>query len=199
MTSNTRLFLLIKQLISIFKKKFFFTKTNFSDKLFLLFFGFLFGSLFGTFLPSFREKINWDGLITALIIFILEIISYIVYRSENKTFFLNSLVGISVFTNLKKIFEKGVTIAKLTLKIMQDPEFEQFKTKTVVQPEQKTFVSSSKTNTLPLKEEAGSPSDPWKSRFKNSQIKQKIIFKNLNSFKIGIMLGFFIDAFKVGS
>ena len=199
MTSNTRLFLIIKQLISTFKKNFFFTKINFSDKLFLLFFGFLFGSLFGTLLPIFREKINWDGLITALIIFILEIISYIVYRSENKTFFLNSLVEINVFTNLKKFFEKGVTIAKSTFKIMQDLEFEQFKTKTVVQPDQKTFVSSSKTNMLPFKEEAGGPLDPWKSRFKHSKIKQKIIFKNLNSFKIGIMLGFFIDAFKVGS
>lgn len=199
MTSNTRLFSLIKQLISTFKKNFFFTKMNFSDKLFLLFFGFLFGSLFGTLLPSFREKINWDGLITALIIFILEIISYIVYRSKNKTFFLNSLVEINAFINLKKIFEKGITIVKLTFKIMQEPEFEQFKTQTMVQPEQKTFVSSSKTNMLPLKKEAGGCSDPWKSRFKHSKIKQKIIFKNLNSFKIGIMLGFFIDAFKVGS
>lgn len=199
MTSNTRLFLLIKQLISTFKKNFFFTKINFSNKLFLLFFGFLFGSLFGTLLPSFREKINWDGLITALIIFILEIISYIVYRSENKTFFVNSLVKTNAFTNLKKFFEKGVRIVKLTFKTMQEPEFEQFKTKTMVQPEQKTFVSSSKTNMLPLKKKAGGPSDPWKNRFKHSKIKQKIIFKNLNSFKIGVMLGFFIDAFKVGS
>lgn len=199
MTSNTRLFLLITQLISTFKKNFFFTKINFSDKLFLLFFGFLFGSLFGTLLPSFREKINWDGFITALIIFILEIISYIVYRSENKTFFLNSLIEINVFTNLKKFFEKSVTIVKLIFKKMQEPEFEQFKTKTMVQREQKTFVSSSKTNMLSLKKEAGGFSDPWKSRLKHSKIKQKVIFKNLNSFKIGIMLGFFIDAFKVGS
>ena len=199
MTSNTRLFLLIKQLINTFKKKFFFTKINFSDKLFLLFFGFLFGSLFGTLLPSFREKINGDGLITALIIFILEIISYIVYRSENKTFFLNPLVEINVFTNLKKFFKKAITTAKLIFKIMQEPKFEQYKTKTMVQPEQKTFVSSSKTNLLFLKKEAGDSSDPWKNWFKYSKIKQKIIFKNLNSFKIGIMLGFFIDAFKVGS
>lgn len=199
MTSNTRLFLLITQLIRTFKKKFFFTKINFSDKLFLLFFGFLFGSLFGTLLPSLREKINWDGLITALIIFILEIISYVVYRSENKTFFFNSLVEINAFTNLKKFFEKGVTIVKLTFKRIQEPEFEPLKTKTMVQREQKTFVSSSKTNMPPLKKEAGGRSDPWKSRFKHSKIKQKIIFKNLNSFKIGIMLGFFIDAFKVGS
>lgn len=199
MTSNTRLFLLIKQLVSTFKKKIFFTKINFSDKLFLLFFGFLFGSLFGTLLPSFREKINWDGLITALIIFILEIISYIVYRSENNTFFLNPLIEINVLTNLKKFFKKAITTAKLTFKIMQESKFEQFKTKTMVQPEQKTSVSSSKTNLLFLKKEAGNSSDLWKSRFQHSKIKQKIIFKNLNSFKIGIMLGFFIDAFKVGS
>ena len=199
MTSNTRLFLLIKQLISTFKKKIFFTKINFSDKLFLLFFGFLFGSLFGTLLPSFREKINWDGLITALIIFILEIISYIVYRSENKTFFLNPLVEINALTKLKKFFKKVITTAKLTFKIMQESKFEQFKTKTMVQPEQKTSVSSSKTNLLFLKKEAENSSDFWKSWFQHSKIKQKIIFKNLNSFKIGIMLGFFIDAFKVGS
>jgi hypothetical protein len=182
MTSNTKLFLLIKQLISTFIKKFFFTKIHFSNKLFLLFFGFLFGSLFGTLLPSFREKINWDGFITALIIFILEIISYLVYRSENKHFFLNSLLEVFGFNNLRKFFAKAIKISKSTFQIMQQPKF---KNKTMIQSEQKTLLSLSKMN--------------LKSPFKYSQTRQKLIFKNLNSFKIGIMLGFFIDAFKVGS
>ena len=185
MTSNTKLFLLIKQLISTFIKKLFFTKTHFSNKLFLLFFGFLFGSLFGTFLPSFREKINWDGFITALIILILEIISYLVYRSENKHFFLNSLLEVFGFSHLRKFFAKAIKIAKSTFKIRKKAKFEQFKNETTIQREQKTPLSLSKIN--------------LKSPFKYSQTRQKLIFKNLNSFKIGIMLGFFIDAFKVGS
>ena len=114
------------QLIRLFKVK----EKNFTIALFFLFSGFLIGNLFGTFLALIRQVVQWDGLILAVLIALLETISYFRY---SKKFFIRSRVN-----------------------------------------------DNFKTNVFLLNEN-------W------------LIWKNLNYLKIGVLLGFFIDAFKVGS
>ena len=125
MKIETRIVFFINQLKVYLSRKNSFFKEVFSFALFTLFFGFLIGNLFGTFLNTIRSFIFWDGLIIFIILFIMELLNFILYN-KYKRFFV--------------IYQKI-------------------------------------------------------SYYPNNQI----LWKNLNYLKIGIMFGFFIDAFKVGS
>ena len=125
MKIETRIVFFINQLKVYLNRKNSFFKEVFSFALFTLFVGFLIGNLFGTFLNTIRSFIFWDGLIIFIILFIMELLNFILY---NKT--------------------------------------------------TRFFVISQKISYYP-----------------NNQI----IWKSVNYLKIGIMFGFFIDAFKVGS
>lgn len=125
MKIETRIVFFINKFKVYLKSKNSFFKEVFSFALFTLFFGFLIGNLFGTFLNTIRSFILWDGLIIFIILFIMELLNFILYNKA-KRFFV--------------IFQKI-------------------------------------------------------SYYYNNQI----IWKSLNYLKIGIMFGFFVDAFKVGS
>ena len=125
MKIETRIIFFINQLKVYLSRKNSFFKEVFSFALFTLFFGFLIGNLFGTFLNTIRSFIFWDGLIIFIILFIIELLNFILYN-KYKRFFV--------------IYQKI-------------------------------------------------------SYYPNNQI----IWKSLNYLKIGILFGFFIDAFKVGS
>ena len=125
MKIETRIIFFINQLKIYLSRKNSFFKEVFSFALFTLFFGFLIGNLFGTFLNTIRSFIFWDGLIIFIILFIIELLNFILYN-KYKRFFV--------------IYQKI-------------------------------------------------------SYYPNNQI----IWKSLNYLKIGILFGFFIDAFKVGS
>ena len=125
MNSETRLSTFFQKISRTINEKFFFFQNSFSTSLFFLFIGFLFGNLFGTFLDGIRTFILWDGFIVLSLLFFIEIISYITYHKEGRSFFIL-----------------------------------------------------------------------WRFPF---SYQKRIFWKCFNFFKIGLMLGFFIDAFKVGS
>lgn len=125
MKSETRLSIFFRTLFLKLKEKLLFFQTSFSSSIFFLFLGFLVGNLFGTFLNAIRAVLYWDGFIVLLLLFFIEIVSYITYHKEGRTFFL--------FWRFPFIYQK------------------------------------------------------------------RLFWKCFNFFKIGLLLGFFIDAFKVGS
>ena len=142
MTSTTNFFRQINKLkiqiqtkISIFQNIVIFS-------LFSLFLGFVMGNLFGTFLNTFRNLLNWDGLIISMTILIIEFINYLNYK------------------------KKAVNL--------------------ILKKNSNTLVNERPFETL--------------FTLVNKKMKTKLNFiKFLNFYKIGLLLGFFIDAFKVGS
>lgn len=151
MTSTTNFFRQINKIKIKIQTKILIFQSIVIFSLFSLFLGFVMGNLFGTFLNSFRNLINWDGLIISLTILIIEFINYLNYKK--KTF-----------------FEKSYFVA-VNFNSPKSP---------------KNFF-----NQQPLR-------NLFSSANKNIQTKLNLI-KLINFYKIGLLLGFFIDAFKVGS
>ena len=85
MTSTTNFFRQINKIKIKIQTKILIFQSIVIFSLFSLFLGFVMGNLFGTFLNSFRNLINWDGLIISLTILIIEFINYLNYKK--KTFF----------------------------------------------------------------------------------------------------------------
>ena len=141
--------MILKSLLSIFvsryigslRTKYFFLQKNFPGLLALLLFGFLLGNVFGTFLNTLRFFFIWDVFIIFLLIVLLEILNYTVYRNKNRLLFFSPF-----------LLSRG----------------------------QLELHSSSST----ASQKYGST---------------KVVVQFLNFFKIGLMIGFFVDAFKVGS
>ena len=111
-------------------------RERFSYGIFFLFVGFLLGNLFGTFLPLIRLLFPWDGFIVLIILFCVELISYIRYHKQGGAF-----LGIWKITKNNRKEAQGALGKNQAI-------------------------------------------DRW---------------KECNYFKIGFLLGFFIDAYKVGS
>lgn len=116
-------------------------RERFSYGIFFLFVGFLLGNLFGTFLPLIRLLFPWDGFIVLIILFCVELISYIRYHKQGAAF-----LGIWKITKNNRI--------------------------------------------------EGEPPHHSYDFGKDKAIDK---WKECNYFKIGFLLGFFIDAYKVGS
>lgn len=140
MRSETRLSNFFENFLISFKEKFFFFQNSFSSSIFFLFLGFLFGNLFGTLLNGIRVFVYWDGFIVLSLIFFIEIISYISYHKEGRSFFFIWRFRAS--------------------------------------------LSERRSGTI--------SANPFYHQ-------RRFFWKFFNFFKIGLMLGFFIDAFKVGS
>nr|WDY12794.1 hypothetical chloroplast RF20 [Chloroidium sp. KL-2023a] len=124
MTLKSKLYILVFRYIVSLRTKYLFLQKNFSGLLALLFFGFLLGNLFSTFLNTLRFFFIWDVFIIFILIVLLEILNYTVYRNKNRLLFFSP------------------------------------------------FLKYGST---------------------------KLVVQFLNFFKIGLMIGFFVDAFKVGS
>lgn len=178
MESNTRLFKGITKFIITIKKKFFLTTNNFSTKLFLLFTGFLVGSLFGTFLPNFPKQINSYSIVIIAIVLTIEVINYLVYSSKKRKFFVSTLIknGFRFLIWIKKVFFSYFQDKYLKSQLGIISTIKQKKSK------RKQSFYDLKVHTILIK---------YNQAYK--------FYQNLNSLKIGILLGFFIDAFKVGS
>lgn len=168
-------------------------------KLFLLLLGFLGGNLFGTILNSLRSFFVWDGLIIILLITIGEIISYLSYKpylkSKARNFFVPFYIPPSrgnffvAFATLKleaSFFEKasysGLPLWSRTRNFFY-PLWFALRGKYLFR--RKSFKTDSKKQ--PLFSSKG-----WG----NAEQRKGFLF---NFFKIGAMIGFFVDAFKVGS
>ena len=114
---ETRLFTFFRKILISFKEKFFFFQNSFSSSIFFLFFGFLVGNLFGTFLNAIRTFIYWDGFIVLILLFFIEIISYITYHKEGRSFF---IFWRFPFVYQKRLFWKCFNFFKIGLSMQQN-------------------------------------------------------------------------------
>ena len=142
--------------------------------------GFLSGNLFGTILNSLRKFLVWDGFIIASLIIVIEIISYFSYKPIRYN-------EISTQSNQDPSFYKS-KICSPTRRTSTNQRF----VRRFVPQQSFCTKGALKKNILYTK--------PWScKRMDCKKVHSKNIFKNFNLFKIGVMIGFFVDAFKVGS
>ena len=166
---ETRLSQYFSQILCHLKEKIFTVRSGFSLVLFSLFAGFLSGNLFATFLDMLRFYLVWNGFVGIVLIFLIEIVNSLVYEASLPRFF-------------KKLY--GLSTKSVGNRTGDDSSsFEQLSSITVPQ---------GRTSTKLLED----------IRIKKMGLLHKNILKcerALNSFKIGLLFGFFVDSFKVGS
>ena len=192
MRSQTRLSRFFNNLLGNFKDKFLFFQNSFSSAVFFLFIGFLGGNLFGTFLTRIRTLFPWDGFIVLSFLFFIEIISYSRYHREGRSFF--------VFSFLRPTFGfwSAFGLTKASKKLGIDQPLVDQREDREDQKASKMLTSKRLVDNLPL---IGNKSVTSKDVSRTVPIffKTRVVWKILNFLKIGLMVGFFIDAFKVGS
>nr|AIT93536.1 hypothetical chloroplast RF20 [Prasiolopsis sp. SAG 84.81] len=179
---------------------------HFTNSVFFLFFGFLAGNLFGSVYSLFQNSITWHGFITMLIIFLVEITNYLIYnwsfkiplywKNKNGFFYRcgpakvrrikNKLSFFSIFKKIEDFCysysEPYNKAADSNLKTMFYDKNRYIKFPfTIGSQLLRTFLVFAK-NVL-----------------EKDYTTVRAVIKSLNLFKIGVLLGFFIDAFKVGS
>lgn len=189
MNSNTKFFRLIDEFVIQSQRKLWIFQSIVTVSIFALFLGFVCGNLFGTFLNYFRNFVQWDGFIISLTILVIEFINYLNFRHPLAFAFSKAKGCSSFFSNFFsprflsvknwKYKSQPKTIGELLslnklfyAQPLQDKTFRQIK----------RFSDSKKDLTVQL---PCSDNYYW--------------IKILNFYKIGLLLGFFIDAFKVGS
>ena len=185
MPIETRIFKNTKKGFILLRKRFDFFKKNFSISVLFLFIGFFLGNIFGTFLNWLRHFIIWDGLLVFALLSFFEIISSIVYQknptflsppvSTNKIFkkfFPDFFIRNNIFYKTRSFREK---FQKRTMFKISTKSVDQFNLK-INYKKLRSFL----TITVSL-------------------LKNLPIWRLLNCLKVGILFGFFIDAFKVGS
>ena len=177
MRSNSKLLQTLNAIQAKFQKRSHLFENNFVASTFCLFFGFMCGNLFGTFLSFFRTFIPWDGAIIALILLFVEWVNYLNFVVLNK----RTPIPPSPVKQKSFIFfclmQLGLIIPSC-LDVLW------------------SIVGNSKTNKATFRTQ-------WSRFFKSKAVffqrKRNAAIRLLNFYKIGLLLGFFIDAFKVGS
>jgi hypothetical protein len=196
----------------------FFKKENFSvssssafaGRIFFLFVGFVIGNLFGTFLPAIRLFFSWDGFIVLFLLFFIEFISYIRYQRKSRFFLIlwNLPRGPESIPFWGINFQSPIHFAKEKEKFFLDLEDEinnPPRLNNEVTAAKKVKQNDNKiafTGNFPFFRISLSPlfSNEGKTTFfEGSPPFNTKGYKSLNYFKIGFLLGFFIDAYKVGS
>jgi len=165
----TRIVLFINKFFLDLERKSSFFKEIFSFALFTLFVGFLIGNLFGTFLNTIRSFIFWDGLIIFIILSVMEFLNFFLYRKKNR------FLTVSQNIYYSETNQTSQTKSKILLR-----DVRQQKLRFLIMGQEPQSGSHAKVSVLKKK-------------------KNQFFWKSLNFLKIGIMFGFFIDAFKVGS
>ena len=168
---DTRLSRYLTEFLCNLKIKIFTVQSAFSLVLLSLFTGFIFGNLFGTFLDTLRLYFFWNGFVALILLLLIEAVNSLVY-------------GISFskrFHPLKHSFYTHQKEKRLFFLSYAFPFYNKFS-------EQKLlgFGKFPQNATISQK----------KSCFYESIIHTE---RALNSFKIGLLFGFFVDSFKVGS
>lgn len=176
MRPDTKFFRALNAMQANFRKKSQLFEQSFVSSTFFLFFGFMCGNLFGTFLSFFRASIPWDGAIIALILLFVEWIHYLNFVILNKP----TKAPPSPLNQQKTIGSRFLQLVLIIPKIFDNCKF--------------FFNPKTKKNQLQIQ---------WARFFKSKwylfQRKQNAFIRVLNFYKLGLLLGFFIDAFKVGS
>lgn len=199
------------------------SSSAFAGGIFFLFVGFVIGNLFGTFLPAIRIFFSWDGFIVIFLLFFIEFISYIRYQRKNRFFLILWNLPRGCFDEepvpLDSEDEKSkppplnneVTAAKKGKqndnKIAFTRNFPFFiNFSGLLSPTQRSSRAASLARSVNL---LGRPAPLFSTErtttfFERSPGKETfpakgLPYRSFNYFKIGFLLGFFIDAYKVGS
>ena len=174
MRPDTKLFRALNAMQANFRKKSQLFEQSFVSSTFFLFFGFMCGNLFGTFLSFFRASIPWDGAIIAVILLFVEWVNYLNFVILNKPTKVPS----------SPVQQKTIGSRLIQLVLLIPKSFDKLR----------SLGSKTKKTEFQIQ---------WtrffKSKFLFFQRKQNALIRLLNFYKLGLLLGFFIDAFKVGS
>lgn len=192
MPIETRIFKNTKKSIIFLKQKFDFLKKNFSISVLFLFIGFFLGNVFGTFLNGLRDFIVWDGLLVFGLLSLFEIISSIVYQNNPRAYgtiaagpaFLPSPV-LTNKTSFSDFFITKNIFLKMKLPRRKLKKANRLKTSSKSTNQFYLQISYKKLRNL--------------LTINSYFLKSLPIWRLLNCLKVGILFGFFIDAFKVGS
>ena len=192
------------------KEKVFTLQSSFSFVLFSLFTGFIFGNLFGTFLDTLRLYFFWNGFVGLFILLLVEALNSLIYKTK---FF----YGVN-----KKSFPKKDVFQKNSFQ----PQYSWRKSR--IQKDGQPLNGSSRNSqhavsflrfkNIPILGEIiaitgiiatfGCTDFTDCTNFKQKFCKNVSFFlyqnvtpakRTMNSFKIGLLFGFFVDSFKVGS
>ena len=172
MNLNTKFFKQVYKLNSEIKTKIYFFQKIVILSLFFLFLGFVCGNLFGTFLQYFRDFTDWDGAIIIVTLVTIELINFLNYKKLNLRF------PFGYITLQKKNYQLWRASTQVEDNVIVNDS---------------AALRQNKIFNQPLKQ--GSHEPFLKPKFK----KENNYIKILNFYKIGLLLGFFIEAFKVGS
>ena len=180
---ETRLSRYFNKLLGDLNEKVFTVQSTFSLVLFFLFAGFLLGNLFGTFLDTLRPYFLWNGFLGVFILLCVEAVNSLVYGTlfsvvlrAPLTFFASSLRCIVDANLLDAIHPRDV--------------------------QHQESMWNRLENTYEKKEVSVEFIPKIFGRKKKEERYHQRLFlvkRTLNSFKIGLLFGFFVDSFKVGS
>ena len=168
---ETRLSQYFTKILCQLRKKVFTVQSGFSLVLLSLFAGFIFGNLFGTFLDMLSFYLVWNGFVGILLILLIEIVNSLVYGASLPIFW-------------KKLYDNQTG----------DDSSSRLSSVTVAQARYERYRFTK------LLESPGGLRK--RARIKRMGLPHQNILnceRALNSFKIGLLFGFFVDSFKVGS
>ena len=220
MSSQTRFLFLIIQALTVWKAKVLVFKTTFSVALFTLLLGFIVGNLFTTFLGRLRSTFcePWDGFIILFVLFTLEFISFLIYSCEARLSVTNQ--SFAKQSNNSKRRTTGFVFPKRSTFSLYETQDNLKKNNSI---DSQLFYTTTRKPRIPsnfaqkgvlfcakleddlfLSKPRVYRSNSTKTKkpdlsFEVTLLSKTFFYKSLNYFKIGLMLGLFIDAFKVGS
>lgn len=169
------------------------SSTAFAGGIFFLFVGFVIGNLFGTFLPSIRIFFSWDGFIVIFLLFFIEFISYIRYQRKNRFFLI-------LWAAEHEVLESGQAKGYAVGQQKQPISFTKDKFPLDVEDQRRKQHPLNNEVTAAKKGKRNDNKITFTSRYPFFIISTfQVGWKSFNYFKIGFLLGFFIDAYKVGS
>ena len=179
MANNPRVASLLRQVSLSFQNRIRPFRDSFSLILFSLLFGFLLANIFGTFLNVLRDVVSWDGFVILGIVLFVEIINYSTYHP------LRGSMGWGRGPATPSMAGGG-------------------------QRSRSAIRQTRPTERLggagPPPRAPVSPVRPGQQGGRSRQlasnaaiVNREVIYRIVNSFKIGLLLGFFVEAFKVGS
>ena len=189
MIFKSKLDTFVSQYFGSLRKKYLFLQKNFPSMLALLLFGFLVGNVFGTFLNTLRFFFIWDVFIIFILIGLLEVLNYTVYNAKNPLNFLSPFWPPSGPLREQPEPAAGACSCSASLSKKLSTRSDQEQTEGL-------YVRATET---------GRRRGPFRSISRTESaatrnlVPVKFVVQFLNFFKIGLMIGFFVDAFKVGS
>ena len=210
MSFETRLSQYLAEILCNLKEKILTVQSGFSLVLFSLFAGFLFGNLFGTFLDMLSLYFVWNGFVGIFLILLIEVVNSLIYGASLPVFWekLNgNKTGDTSLDDVSCLF-RWFGFAR---KASTDPGYKVSESKR--NPEGAHMMHDSSSSEQLLSTTVGETRYQEytsrkllklqrRTRVKKMRLLHPNVFnceRGLNSFKIGLLFGFFVDSFKVGS